>query len=525
MPARTGPVTVVGAGHNGLVAACYLARAGVDVLVLEQAERAGGGSRTEATVPGLPDYLFDTHSVAHNILNMTAIPAELDLAGAGLRYLEMDPFAAGFFPDGRVVRFHRSLAETVESIAAIDAVEARAYEAFIQRAMPLAETAVVGLQGGSSPGQVWRGLVPRARSGWQAVRRAGGPWGLAQDLVTPYGALLERHLHSDLTRAPVAAFAAHSSAGPNAGGSAFFALWQAAYHRFGQHHALGGSQALIDALLRRLESYGGSVRTRASVRRINAPAGRVTSVELAGGEVLGTRAVVTAMDPKTALLELLDPPMSGPVGRELAATHRGNAVQMLVHLATDRLPAYPGTRRGDWNGLQSHVDRLDDLTRGFQAAEARRLPDPPPTYAFTTSALDGTLAPAGHHTVYLACPCAPFEVEGGWEANAETFAAAMIEQVGHHAPGFRDSILGMSIRTPQAMAEELCWPGAHPMVLDISLDQLAFLRPTRALAGHRTPVDGLYISGAGTAPTGGIAGSPGKAAALALLADLRRRRR
>ncbi|MDQ6839934.1 MAG: FAD-dependent oxidoreductase, partial [Actinomycetota bacterium] len=107
-------VVVVGAGHNGLIAACYLARAGLDVVVVEALDRPGGGSRTEETVPG---YRFDLHSVAHNMINMTDIPAELDLVGAGLDYLEMDPFSVAVHADGRRVRFFRSIEATVDSIA------------------------------------------------------------------------------------------------------------------------------------------------------------------------------------------------------------------------------------------------------------------------------------------------------------------------------------------------------------------------------------------------------------------------
>ena len=197
-------------------------------------------------------------------------------------------------------------------------------------------------------------------------------------------------------------------------------------------------------------------------------------------------------------------------------------MQLVVHLATDRLPPYPGAREGDWNGLQSHVDTMDQLTRGFLAAEARRLPDPPPTYCFTPSVYDDSLAPAGRHTVYLACPSAPVRRRGrlgrrrprlrrrdGRRRSRSTRRAS--------APASWPA----TVRTPPLMADELRWPGAHPMYLDISLDQLAFLRPTRRLAGHTVPgVAGLFTCGASTAPVGGIAGSSGKAAALLLLAHV-----
>ena len=507
-------VVVVGAGHNGLVAACYLAREGCDVTVLEQSGAAGGGSRTEETVPG---FRFDTHSVAHNMINMTSIPAELRLAEAGLDYQEMEPFAAGFFADGRVVRFHRSIEHTVASIAEHDPAEARRYADLMDKALPLVDVAVAGMSAASSAAGAVRTGAGRIGRLATAVRRFGGPAGLVHGLVAPYGGLLRTHLGSDLTRAPISAFAAHSSAGPDLVGGSFYALWQAAYHRFGQWHARGGSQALTDALVTRLESYGGTVRTGQTVTSIDTTGGRVRGVRVHDGQLFRADHVVTAIDPKVALLDLCDPPLDGSAAAELEAAHRGNVVQMVVHAATTQLPAYRNARAGDWNGLQSHVDSLEELARGFRAAEAGLLPDPVPTYAFTTSAMDGSLAPPGHHTVYLACPCAPSTVDGGWERHAEPFAQRMIDSMELHAPGFRDTIVGMSIRTPQLMAEQLMWPGAHPMVLDISLDQLAFFRPTRRLAGHRTPIEGLFISGGGTAPTGGVSGIPGKAAAAAVL--------
>ena len=510
------PVIVVGAGHNGLVAACYLAKAGRKVVVLEASDKAGGGCRTDETIPG---HLFNTHAAAHNIINMTRIPTELDLAGAGLDYTEMSPFATGFFRDGRIVRFHRSVEQTCDSIAeAGTRAEADAYRAFMDRAIPLVRTAVTGLESGSTPGGLFKAAAAKLGPLLQGIRRSGGPMGLMHDLVMPYGALLETALVSDLTRAPVSAFASHSSAGPHSPGGSFYVFWQAAYHLFGQWHPRGGSQSLTDALVRRLSGWGGEVRTGAAVARIDARGGRARAVELEDGSRLAAAAVVTAIDVQTALLTMLDPPLAGRDGAELAAAHRGNAVQLVVHLSTDKLPPYPNARPGDWNGLQSHVDTLAELRRGFLSAEARHLPDPPATYCFTPSVYDDSLAPAGRHTVYLACPSAPYDVEGGWANQAEAFADAMVEQVEQHAPGFRASILARTVRTPTLMAKELRWPGAHPMQLDISLDQLAFMRPTRRLSGHTVPgVAGLFTCGASTAPVGGIAGSSGKAAALSLL--------
>ena len=501
---------VVGGGHNGLVAACYLAKAGRDVVVLEASDRPGGGSRTEETVPG---YRFDMHSVAHNIINMTVIPRQLDLAGAGLEYREMNPFSVGVFADGRRVRFHRSIEATVDSIAEHSAGEARAYEDFMAKAVPVVRTILPAVQGDMPA----RDIPVRLTSLVRALRRH--PVATVADALGPYESLLKRRLPSNLTRAPISAFAAHAGVGPSVPGGAVFAWWQAAYHLFGQWHAKGGAQGLTDALVRRLDSLGGELRCNAPVARIEAPGGRVRAVVTEDDDRVETRAVVTAIDPKTALLRLLEPPLTGPARDDIAATRRGNVVQALVHVATDRLPPYPNMRPGDWNGLQSFVDRLDNLVAGWAASEARLLPDPLPLYAFTTSAIDDTLAPRRHHTVYLACPSAPSRIQGGWPARRDEFVERCLETVEDRAPGFRSSIVGLATYTPDQMEREGRWPGAHPMYLDIALDQLGPFRPTRRLGRHRGPVQGLYLSGAGTGPTGGIAGTPGRLAAQALLAD------
>ncbi|MGQ0617242.1 MAG: phytoene desaturase family protein [Acidimicrobiia bacterium] len=501
-------VVIVGAGHNGLVAACYLAMGGRRVLVLEGQDRPGGGSRTEERIPG---YRFDTHSVAHNIINMTSIPDELGLAAAGLEYREMDPFSIAVHEDGRRVRFSRSIEATVASIAESDKAEAAAYQRFMDLALPIVHTVLPAIRGRVGVKEVL-GRVPQVLR----VLRTG-PLARARDVLSPYDSLLRRWLPSDLTRGPVSAFAAHAAVGPTVPGGALYAFWQAAYHLFGQWHAVGGAQGLTDALVNRATSLGVEVRCTTPVTRIDAAGGRARAVETAGGERIRARAVMTAINPQTALFELLDPPLSGPDGDDLASARRGNVVQALVHIAVDRLPAYADARPGDHNGLQSYVDRLGDLTQAWTDAEAGLLPDPLPLYTFTSSALDDSLAPPGHHTVYLACPAAPSTARAGWDNIRDEFVERAIDTVEARAPGFRTTIQGIAPWTPDLMEADQAWPGGHPMHLDIALDQLGPFRPTRRLAGHSTPIPGLFITGAGTNPAGGIAGTPGKLAAQALL--------
>jgi phytoene dehydrogenase-like protein len=503
---------VIGAGHNGLVAACYLAQAGREVVVLEQLDRPGGGSRTEETIAG---YRFDLHSAAHNIINMTDIPEELDLGGAGLAYQEMDPFSIAVHADGRRVRFFRSIEATVDSIAEESPAEAQAYRRFMDKALPVVRTILPAIRGDTS----LKVLPRQTANAVRALRHQ--PLVTARDVMSPYDSLLRRWLPSDLTRGPVAAFAAHAGVGPTLPGSALFAFWQAAYHLFGQWHGRGGAQNLVDALVARLRSLGGELRCSAPVARIEAPSGRLRAVVLESGERIPAATTITAVDPKTALLRLLDPPLAGDVGADLAAARRSNVVQAVVHVATDRLPPYANSRDGDWNGLQSYVDRLDDLTAAWVGAEAGRLPNPLPLYAFTPSAIDTTLAPAGHHTVYAACPAAPSTIEGGWAARRDEFVERCLDTIEATAPGFRASVRGVAPWTPDDMERVERWPGGHPMYLDIALDQLGPFRPTKALGRWRTPIQGLYVSGAGTNPSGGIAGTPGRQAARALLSDQR----
>lgn len=189
-------VAVVGGGHNGLVAACYLARAGLDVVVLEQSDKLGGGTRTDELVAG---YRFDTHSVAHNLIQATDLVGDLALEEVGLRYVEMNPFSVAVGRDGAIVRFHRSVEQTVASIAEVSPADADRYRAWMRDATPLVRLLSAGL-GGSGRG-AWRRAPGLALATGRALRRNGGPVGVAQLLASPYRSVLDQWLATDRVRA------------------------------------------------------------------------------------------------------------------------------------------------------------------------------------------------------------------------------------------------------------------------------------------------------------------------------------
>lgn len=513
-------VIVVGAGHNGLTCACYLARAGLDVLVLEQADYIGGAVHTAETISEAPGYRFDTCSVVHNLINMTSIREELRLDEAGLEYIETDPFTVSFFPDGSCVRFYRSVDRTCEEIARFSERDAEAYARFIDLADPVAELSLALFRASGDDQSLIREWRKRLSDAINVLRQTK-LMRLAGTLAGPYGSLLREWFETEQARMGLVTLAAHGSLGPQTPGAAFFVFWQAAYHRYGNWHAKGGSGALAQALRRRLESWGGTVRTNAPVQDIRTGR-RVEGVALATGERITAPSVVAATDPQTALLRLLGPDsLSDALVSRMRSRHRANAVQFVVHAALDRLPPWNGAKPDVWNGLQSVGTSVAQVRQNFAEAEAGRAPKDPAVYVYTPSAIDPTVAPTDGHGAYLACASYPARFADGstWAERGEHEAHRLLDAVEARAPGFKESIQGLAWRHAADWEREIGLRGGHPMHLDITPDQVGPLRPLPELSDHRTPVPGLYLTGAGTAPAGGVAAVPGRAAAKSLLRD------
>ena len=515
--ARARHVAVVGSGHNALVCACYLAKAGHRVTVLERSRQVGGAVCTEELFPG---FLYDVGSSAHIMIHATPILEELQLARHGLEYLEMDPWAYYPTPDGPHLAFYRDLDRTCASIARVSAEDADAYRRFVADWAPLSEAVFKLFQEPPTPMAVGRRLftVPGPRRPVAA--------GL-QEILQSYGDVIERRFRSAPVRAALLWLAAQSGPGPDERASAPFVGWHAVVHRTGAKHPRGGSGMLTRALASRLAEDGGAVRTETPVERIDVEGGRVRGVTLAGGERLEADLVVSGAHVRTTLLQLLGAEHLPPAVREeVAATRVGNGFGMAVRCATEALPEYLGEPTGAPGDRHMGLQLLARSETTVRQAHAEyllgRSASEPQVIAMTFSAYDPDLAPAGKHVCYLWSQYHPYALAGGetWDGIREREADRILEQLFRFAPNMRGRILHRHIQSPLDLERRFGLLHGNVMHLEMSLDQMFVFRPTPALSRYRTPVGGLYLTGASTHPGGGVFGASGLACARTVLRDL-----
>lgn len=523
MTAGTIDTVVIGAGHNGLIAACYLAAAGQRVVVLERDSVPGGAV---STVERFPGYKVDRGSSAHLMIRHTPIIDELGLADHGLRYVDCDPWA--FSPGteaGPPIVFHRSLDRTCASIeAACGAADADAYRRFVAVWGPRSDAMMSAFTSSPSPmalGRAFWGLTGRIPGG-------GGTAGigLSQEFLMSGNALLDNWFESEHLKAALAWFGAQSGPPMNEPGSASMVGFCAAMHTIPPGRAIGGSGALSESLLRKLASDGGQVFLSAAATTLQ-PRDDGWLVRSADGGEHRTRSVVSACHVLTTL-ELL-----GAGGFERTALDRwrsqiriGNGIGMAVRLGGTDVPTYPGlpADTGVHAALGLLVTDRGHLAQAYADASAGHLPTRPALIAMSYSAIDPTLAPTGRHMTSLWAQWHPYRLSGGrsWTDHADEASDAIVAELERHAPGFTESIEHVHIQTPADLETELGLTGGNIMHVEMSLDQMMIWRPHPELARHRIPgAAGLFLAGASTHPGGGVCGASGRIAASAVLVDRR----
>jgi phytoene dehydrogenase-like protein len=501
---------VVGAGHNGLVAACYLARAGLDVEVVERDTVLGGAV---STVERWPGYRVDRGSSAHIMVRHTGIVEDLDLGACGLEYQDLDPW--GFAPFGdESITFWVDLDRTCASIEAVcGRKDADAYRAFVQDWSQRNLKVFEAFQGPPTPLRLGRAI-------WGAGKGTGlDGLELSRQFLTSGDALLDAHFDDERLKTALAWLGAQSGPPTHEPATADLVGWNTVMHLRPPGHPKGGSGMLSEALAARLASYGGRVRLGDGAARITSAGDRVTGVVTASGEHLPADVVVGACHVLTTL-ELADAPV---LERARRTVRVGNGIGMVVRLATSDLPRYPGATDESYRALQLLAPSRQALRRAHGEYNAGLPPTAPAALAMTFSAFDDTLAPAGKHTVTVWGQWHPWQLSNGetWDGIGEREADKLIAAVDRAAPGFAATVEQVHVQTPEDLERELGLRQGQVMHLEMAFDQMFLWRPLPELAGYRVPGSpGLYLCGASTHPGGGVFGASGRSAARTVLGDL-----
>ncbi len=508
---------IIGAGHNGLVCACYLAKAGRRVLVLERRPVVGGAVVTEEVWPG---YKIDLGSSVHLMIHRTPIVADLQLDKYGLEYIEMDPWAAYPLPDGRAICFHRDLRKTCESIAQVSVKDAEAYEDFVNRWLPVSRGVFEAFQKPPTMANFGRHVI-FAKSPGDTTSEA------LRMIVSGYGRLLKETFETPQMQAAMGWLAAQSGPAPTEPGTGPFAAWWGAVHESGAKRAKGGSGMLTVALRRAFEAMGGTVLTDAPAERIVMEGGQARGV-VARGETYTAKAVVAACHVLTTFQTLLQPEdLPGDLGKRLKALNVGNGFGMTVRCAASELPDYgAGQPHLVHQGMQLLCPTPEYLTDAYADYVGGYPSRHPPVLAMTFTALDPSIAPPGKHIVQLWAQYFPYKRRDrrSWDDAREEAADAICETLYAHAPNMRGAIENRFIQSPLDLERTLGLLNGNVMHLEMSLDQMFAFRPLPELSEYKTPIPGLFLTAASTHPGGGVFGAAGRSTAQVVGQALRKRR-
>jgi phytoene dehydrogenase-like protein len=508
-------VAVIGAGHNGLVAANYLARAGRRVIVLEAREVVGGACVSEELIPGSR---WSSCAFIAGLLRPEII-SELELRRFGLEMYQSDVLSFSLFPDGSHLFLWKELDRTLREIERYSPRDAQRFLDFGLRLRRFADLVTP-----------WLLKPPPSRSELLRTFEEAGEEELFNEFVLISSRdLLDRYFESEHLKGLLAFFGIVSVwGGPSTPGTSYVYghhSWGEFDGEFGQYGFVkGGMGGITQALANGARHHGAEIRTEAPVARVLVEAGRATGVVLASGEEIAATTVVSNADPKRSLLRLVDP---GDLDRDFIAAVEGidqRGSMARIHLLIDELPAYLGF--GPAKGPQ-HVGHqmlgasIENFEATWEAERRGELPERHVIEAVIQSATDPTLAPAGRHTMTLGVQQLPFELAGGktWDDVKESWADRVVAELCEYAPNLADHILDRATITPLDLERDYLITGGNIFHAQMYLDQLFDARPLASISSYRTPIAGYYLCGAGMHPGGGVMGASGHNAAAAVLAD------
>ena len=516
---------VIGGGHNGLVHAAYLARAGRKVLVLERRHVLGGAAVTEEVFPG---FKFSVCSYVVSLLRPEII-RELDLPRHGLEILPLD----GTFtpmPSGDYLWRMNDHARTRREIARHSRTDAEAYDEYALAMVEMARFVKPILE--MTPPDPWS-LHPRELARMLFLGRrfrglsAGDRYNQVQLMTMSAVDFLDQWFETDVLKATMSASGIIGTfLGVRSPGTAYVLLHHymceidGAFRSWGL--ARGGTGAISNAIAAAAREAGVEIRTEAPIAKILVREGRTRGVVLANGDEIDADIVSSSVDPRITFMRMLGEEHLPPEFVEGVSRYKFRGSSGKVNMALDGLPNFtclPGEGH-HLRGAISISPGIDYMERAYDDAKYGRFSRHPYIDIVIPTLTDPSIAPPGKHVMSCFVQYAPYHLaESNWDAEREAFGDTVVNTIAEYAPNFKDLILHRQVVTPLDLERDWGLSEGNIFQGELSLEQLFFLRPVPGWANYRTPVKGLYMCGSATHPGGGIMGAPGRNAAHAVLQD------
>ena len=517
-------VLIVGAGHNGLTAGCYLARAGLRVLVVEAADAVGGMTSTRPVLARAPGHLVNEGAMDSSLWRTTTIARDLQLDRFGLRELEIDTPYAYLDPDGSSLCIHRDPVRTADEIRRFSPTDARAY-LDLAHALDTAMNVVVPYMN-SNP------MRPRAggilSGALKSARHPGRVGPLTQFLTTSQAEFIDTRFRDRRIKALLAAVPCFAPI--SADGTAWVLIYFGLIHRSGVGRFEGGTGAITDALARCFTAAGGQLRFGTVVDGLLMDGGRVAGARLDTGEQITAGQVITTNNVKVTLSQWLpDGVLSDELARRVhhIPTASTNASSFKIDVALGgraALPTHQANRRDDVDLRKPALclTSFDDHVAAWDACARGEVPDPVAGFAILPTGMDPTQAPDGQDTFWFWSGITPANPTRPWSELVGPTADRVLEHAAKYLDGLSDLQIDRLQQSPEDIAARFRSPDGNVYHVDPVATRFGPLRPAPGFAGYRTPIEGLFISGGGTHPSAGICGIPGQQAARAVLRTRRR---